>query len=463
MQATETKTEGLKREFDVVVPANEIDERINKRLEELKGQVNLPGFRPGKIPASMMKKRFGASVMGEVLEAAVGEATKQVLTDNAIRPAIQPQIEVKSFDEGKDLEYTIAVEVLPEIEKIDFATLELERMVTEPNEDDLKEALDRLAAGNKTSEPITGKRKSKSGDIVVIDFVGKVDGEEFAGGKADAYELELGSGSFIPGFEEQLTGAKAGDHVEVNVKFPDEYGAAELAGKDALFEVDVKEIRETTPGEINDELAKKAGLEDLDALKKAIGEEHDRELKNISRTRLKRNLLDMLSERYDFEVPEGMLKAEGDAIWAQFEEQRKAGRLDEAEFEGKSDDDIKAEFSEIAERRVRLALVLAEVGRENELQIGQDEINRALMNEARQYQGQEKLVFDYYKNNPEAMEALRGPLMEDKVVDFILELATISDRTVSREELLKDPDADDAEKVEEKPKKKRAAKKTKED
>ncbi len=454
MQVTETKSEGLTKEFQIVVPATDIVAQVDDRLEELKRTVRLPGFRPGKVPVSLMRKKFGQAVMGEVLERAVGEATQKTLTDRGIRPAAQPKVEVTSFEEGKDLEYTLTVESLPEIEAVNFDGLKLERLVAAPEDKEIDEALDRLAKSHKSSEPLAKSRKSKAGDILVIDFVGKIDGTEFAGGKAEDYSLELGTGTFIPGFEDQLTGVNVGDHVEVKVAFPENYGAAELAGKDAVFDVDVKEIREGKPAEIDDELAKKVGAENLEALKKGIREEHDRELKNVSRMRLKRALLDQLAESYSFDVPESMKSAETDAIWKQFEAQRKAERLDEKEFEGKSDDEIKEEFQSIAERRVRLALVLAEVGRTNNIQIGQEDINRALMSEARRYPGQERQVIEYYQKTPEAMEAIRGPLMEDKVVDFILEMADVTERSVSVEELLKDPDEDAEASAEKAPKKK---------
>jgi trigger factor len=445
MQVTETKNEGLKREFKIVVPAGDIDGQVNTRLEELKRTVRIPGFRPGKAPVSLMKKKFGPAVMGEVLEKAVGEATQKTLADRGIRPATQPKVEVNSFAEGTDLEYTLSVEALPEIELQDFHALELERMVAEPEESEIQSALERLANANKTSEPVSEDRPSQKGDILLIDFVGKIDGEAFPGGKAESYELELGTGTFIPGFEDQLTGVKAGAHVDVKVKFPEEYGAQELAGKDAVFEVDVKEIRQGKPAAIDDELAKKVGAENLEGLKKNIREEHERELKSLSRLRLKRKLLDALAEHYTFPVPEAMTEAETNAIWHQFEEQRKAGRLDMSEYEGKSDDEIKADLRGIAERRVRLALVLAEVGRTNDIQLGRDELNRALANEARRYPGHEKEVVEYYRKTPQALESLRGPLIEDKVVDFVIELAKVAEKKVTVAELLKDPDEEAAE------------------
>lgn len=464
MQVTETKTEGLKRDFKIVVPATDIENRITARLEQLSQTVRIPGFRPGKVPVSLLRKRYGPSVMGEVLERAVGETTVKAMTDHGVRPAMQPKVEITSFEEGKDLEYTMAVEVLPEIAPVDFSKIELERLTVDVEDSEIEDVLSRMAEANKVSEPVADKRAAEKGDVVVIDFVGKVDGKEFPGGKADGYHLDLGSGSFIPGFEDQLIGAKAGDHVAVNVTFPKEYGAAELAGKDAVFDVDVKELRSTKPATVDDDFAKKAGLENLDSLKKAIRDEQEREFKAISRMRLKRALLDALAEMYDFAVPESMAEAELDSIWSQFEEQRKQNPdAAKKEYGDKSDDDIKAEFRAIAERRIRLGLVLAEVGQANKIQVTQDDINRAIVAEARRYPGQEQKVVEYYKKTPEAMDALRAPLLEDRVVDFMLEMAKLTDRQVTREELLRDPDENDAEPPANSEAKKTPAKKAKKD
>ena len=456
MQITETKAEGLKREFKIVVPAAKIEEQVDNRLKELTHTVRMPGFRPGKVPASLLRKKYGQSVRGEVLERSIGESSSQTMTDRGLRPAMQPEIEIVSFDEGEDLEYTMVVELFPEIEPIDPAAITLEQLVAKADEETVEKTLQRLADAHKTSEVIASKRKSKTGDILLIDFVGRVDGEEFQGGKAESYLLELGSNSLIPGFEEQLVGAKAGEEVKVEVTFPEDYGAENLAGKAAVFDVSVRELRKSVAAAIDDDLAKKVGTENLEALRKAIGEDHDREFKNISRLRLKRALLDNLADTYSFEVPEGMVEREFEAIWKQIEEQRQAGsEADDPEDEGKSDDELKAEYRAISERRVRLGLLLVEVGRLNNLSVGREEVNRAIAAEARRYPGQEKAVFDYYRDTPEAMEAIRAPLMEDKVVDFILEMAEITERTVSVDELLAEPDEAEKAAAEGKPKKKR--------
>ncbi len=463
MQITETKSEGLSREFKVNLSAAEIAEKVDFRLQEIQRTAQLPGFRPGKVPVSVLKKRYGQAVLGEVLEKAIGDSSSQALTEKGVRPAMQPEIEVGEFEDGKDLEYTIAVETLPEITLADFSKIKLERLIPEGDAKEVEQALENLAKAHQTSEPITTKRKSKSGDIVSIDFVGSVDGTEFPGGKADDYPLELGSNSFIPGFEEQLIGVNAGDEIEVKVTFPDSYGAAELAGKDAVFKVTVKEIRETTPSAIDDELAKKAGMENLDKLKEAISQEQSREYVSLARSRVKRLLLDALNDAHEFEIPQKMVEGEFDTIWEQYQQQKTSGEGADAEEEDKTEDEQKEEFREIAGRRVKLGLLLAEVGRQNNIQIAQDDVNRAIMEEARRYPGQEEQVLAFYKQNPQALEGVTAPIYEEKVVDFILELADVTEKKVALPsfiEALEKENAEDAG-TEAKPKKKAAAPKKK--
>ncbi len=462
MQVTETKSEGLNRQFKVALPAKEIEEKISHRLQELAKTVRLPGFRPGKVPVSVLRNKYGPSVMGEVLERAVNDSSRQALAEKGLRPAMQPEIEITSFEDGQDLEYTIAVEVLPEITPVDFTKIKLERLVPNTNKAEIDSTLEILAKSNGSSAPVKDDRKSGDGDVLMIDFLGRVDGVEFAGGKADGYELTLGSGAFIPGFEEQLLGAKAGDKIEVKVKFPDNYGAADLSGKDAVFDVTVHELKETVPAAIDDELAKKLGMEDLDALRASIKEEKEREFNTMSKMTLKRELLNELADAHDFAVPAKLLEREFETIWAQFEEQRnnpEAG-TDPAD-EGKSDDEHKKEFREIAERRIRLGLLLSEIGRANNVEISQEDINRQLMTEARRQPGREKEVMDHYRNTPEAMEQLRAPVYEEKVVDFILEKAKITDRKATMDDLIKAMEADDETKPGAKAAPKKKAKKAK--
>ena len=437
MQVTETKSEGLSREFKVALPANEIEEKISHRLKELAQTAQMPGFRPGKVPVSVLRKKYGPSVLGEVLERAVNDSSQQALAEKGLRPAMQPQIEITSFEDGGDLEYTIGVELLPEIKPVDFSKIKLERLIPKTDDAAMEKTLADIAAAQGDSAAIKDDRETKTGDVLVIDFLGQVSGEEFAGGKAEGYELTLGSGTFIPGFEEQLIGVKVGDKIEVKVKFPDSYGAAELSGKDAVFDVTVNELKETVPSAIDDELAKKVGMENLEALKKSIREEQESKFNEMSRMILKRALLDELSAAHDFEIPEKLLDREFDTIWKQFEEQRKKDKDAGQGSEEKTDDEHKKDFREIAERRVRLGLLLSEVGRANNVQISQEDVNSQLMAEARRHPGREKEVMEHYKNNPEAMEELSAPLYEEKVVNFILEQASITEKTATKDELIK--------------------------
>tara|TARA_R110000868_G_scaffold16933_3_gene75063 strand:- start:943 stop:2397 length:1455 start_codon:yes stop_codon:yes gene_type:complete len=443
MQVTETKNEGLAREFKVVVPAAQIEEKVVAKLDEIKDQVRLPGFRPGKIPAKLLRQRYGQTVMGEVLETAVNENTGKVLNDNDLRPAVQPKIEVTSFEEGKDLEFEIVIEIIPAIEPMDFKKLTLTREVVELDDEKVNETLDRIAKAQGTTEPLARKRKSKKDDVVVIDFLGKIGGEAFEGGKAEDYELELGSNSFIEGFEDQLTGVNAGDELVVKVKFPEEYGSAELAGKDAEFDVTVKEIKEKKPAALDDELAKKLGQESFDSLKDAIRKDYGREYESVARQKMKRQLLDALAENHSFELPTSLVDNELEGIIGQIKQAREAGQEDD-ETKGKSEEELAAEFREIAERRVLLGLLLAEVGRKNDIQVTQEDVNKVLVAEAQKYPGQEQQVIEFYKNNPQALQGLQGPVYEDKVVDYIVELAKVEEKTVSVEDLLKPEEEDEA-------------------
>lgn len=467
MQVTETLAEELKREFTIVIPATEIDEKIDGRLEELSGQVNLPGFRPGKVPMSLLKQRFGKSVLGEVLEKAVTDSSSQIMSERSLRPAMQPKIEVTSFDEGKDLEYSMSVELLPDVTPMDFGKLEVERVKVLVPDQEVDEALGRIAESHKTSKPLSKPRKAKSGDVVVIDFKGTVDGEALPGMAAEDHHLELGSNQFIPGFEDQLIGVNADDDVEVKVTFPDTYGNDKLAGREAIFEVKVKAIEESVPAEIDDKLAEALGAENLEGLKSRVREQIEGEYAKVGRSRLKRELLDKLADGHDFAVPAGMVEVEFEGIWKQVEEERSKGELD-SEDAGKDDEELKSEYRAISERRVRLGLLLSEVGSSNNIDVTQEEVNQALFAEAQNYPGQEQQVFEYYKNTPEALGNLRAPIFEDKVIDFITDLAKVTERELTPDELRKEFEAESeaAEEAEskpaakKKPAKKAAAKKT---
>ena len=439
MQVTENSAEGLRHEFTIVLEASEIDRRMNDRLADISKTIRMKGFRPGKVPMSLVKKMHGQAILGEVLEKTVDETSRSMLDEKKLRPALQPKVEVKEFGEGKGLEYTMTVEVLPEIKIGDLGKLSVTRPVAEVPAGDVDEFIKHLAEGQKNFEAAPKTRKAAKGDAVVIDFVGSVDGVKFDGGAGEDFTLELGSGQFIPGFEDQLVGAKAGDKVDVNVTFPEQYQAEDLAGKAALFEVTVKEVKVAKPVTVDDAFAESMGLKDLAELKERAAEQLGRELKSLSRMRVKRNLLDALAAEYTFDVPAGMVDMEFEQIWHEFQhELEDEGRS--LEDEDLSEDELKAEYRSIAERRVRLGLVLSEIGQANNVEIKAEEINQAMAREARRYPGQEQAVFKYFRENPQALAQLRAPLYEDKVVDFILELAKVTDKTVTREELQAEPE-----------------------
>ncbi|MBL8644666.1 MAG: trigger factor [Rhodospirillaceae bacterium] len=440
MQITEKNASGLKREYNVVIAASIIEERMTARLTEVGKTVNLPGFRPGKAPMNLLRKRFGQSVMGEVLDKAINDTAQSVIAEKSLKPAMQPKIELVNFAEGKDLEFDVKVEVLPEIASPDFKKVELEKLTATVTDEEVTKALDEIVASNRTAKSIAENRKSKKGDVLLIDFVGKLNDVAFEGGTGFDTQLELGSGQFIPGFEDQLIGVVAGDKAIVKVKFPEDYGAKELAGKDAVFNVTVKEIQEYETPKLDDDFAKKLGEDSLESLKAKTRELIQQSYDRVSRMRLKRSLLDKLSDMETFAVPEGMVDAEFDAIWRQIEQAKASNQLDPEDAK-KSDDDLRKEYRAIAERRVRLGLLLSDVGQKNNISVTPEELGKAVMEQASRFRGQEQAVVNYYKNTPEALESLRAPVFEDKVVDFVLELAKVSSKQVSVEELQKDPDA----------------------
>jgi len=450
MQVKEIKSEGLKHELEVIVPANDIAKHVETRLLEVGKTVKIQGFRPGKVPMDILKQRYGRAVLGEVLETAVNDATKQVIEDKKLKPAMQPKIEVQEFDEGKDLKYKMELEVLPEFKVMDVKGMKLEKLVAKVDDKQIDEALERITAQHKGSKKIEGDRAAKTGDILIIDFHGhtKDDGVEHEGMHAHGSKLELGSGQFIPGFEEQLTGAKAGDKVEVNVTFPKEYGANDLAGREAIFDVDVKEIHEATDAVVNDEFAKELGFDDEKALRGAVENQLSRDFETHTNMKLKRQILDILDENHSFDLPESMQTAEYDGIVQQIEMERKQ---DPSNKEGDLTDDEKEELSAIAERRVRLGLVIADLGQANGVTVADQELQGAVIGEAQKYPGQEKMVFEYYQKNPQALEGLRAPLFEEKVVEIIIEGADVTEKSVSIEELTKEDEE------EFKPKKKKSS------
>jgi len=437
MQVTETNTSGLKREFKVVVPAGDLKAKVDTKLLELGQRVRLDGFRPGKVPMKELKRRYEKNVLGEVVSEAVNEGSHKLMHERNLRPAGQPKVEIVKLDADSDLEFSVALEIIPDIKPMDFKSVKLERVKVEVPDSEVDERLANLAKRQGGNEPAVDGHAAEKGDIVVINFVGKIDGTAFEGGSAEGHYLELGSGMFIPGFEDQLTGAKKGDSRVVKVTFPAEYANTELAGKPAEFDVTVTEVRTPKPSAVDDELAKALGLADVAELKKQTKERVEREYSQVARARLKRKLLDVLAENHDFTLPEGLVDIEFSAIWRQIEEDMKADRLDE-EDKGKSEDQLKNEYREIAVRRVKLGLLLSEVGRQNNIEVPQDELTRAVIAEARRYPGQEKQVVEFYQRSPEALNQLRAPLYEEKVVDFILEQAQVAERGVSPEQFAKE-------------------------
>jgi trigger factor len=478
MQVTETSADGLKREFRIVVPAGELEDKVVSRLDELGRTIRLPGFRPGKVPMQILRRRYGPSVLGEVVESTVQGSSEDTIREHNLRPALPPKVDIVSFSEGADLEYKMLVEILPEIPEPNFADLGIERLIVEVPEESVDAAIARIAEQQRKSEPV--ERPAQGGDIIVVDVEGRVDDREIPGASGKDRQIMLGSGSFIPGFEEQLIGAAAGEHRTVHVTFPEDYAATELAGKEAGFAVDVKEVRERVPVAIDDELGKAVGLESLAELRQEVRQQMERDYAMASRLRLKRALLDKLAERYDFAVPPGMVELEFNNIWAQHqaEQERQGGRGgddgteaapvsggaateaaapssegepaagEEAADAGAEvgaeggEESLKGEYNKIAERRVRLGLLLAEVGRSNNITVTQEEINQAITREVRRHPGYERQALDFYRQNPEAVANLRAPIFEDKVVDFIVELAKVDERRVTPQELLALPDPD---------------------
>ncbi len=548
MKVTETSADGLKREFKITVPASELEDQVARRLGEIGRTVRIPGFRPGKVPLPLLRKRFGGAVRGEVLESAVQDSSTEAISERNLRPALPPRYEMVSAAEGADLEYTMSVEVLPEMPEPDFSSLSLEKLVAQVPEEDVEKALARMAEAQRKSEPV--ERPAESGDILVADTVGRIGDGEIPGSRGEGRQIELGAETLLPGFTEQLVGIGAGETREVKVAFPADYGNPDMAGKEGVFEVAVKEVRQRLPAAIDDALATEMGLENLAELRQEIRQRMQRDYDNVARQRLKRALLDKLAANYDFPVPPGMVEMEFNSIWAQYQGEKEArqaqqtaaetqqvltraeealaalrgaeGPLDaaaviapeesalegaaerspasaeaarppehepahepssehaishpgaveepidaaaivapeETALEGASDSEpaaapadeeeekAKVEFRQVAERRVRLGLLLAEVGRNANINVTQEELNQALTQEARRHPGYERQVIDYYRNNPDALANLRAPIFEEKVVDFIVELAKPTERNVTPQELMSGGEPESAESAE---------------
>lgn len=452
MEVIEKTAEGLERKFTVKVPAAELDAKLNARLADVKGKVHLKGFRKGKAPLPFLKKMYGKGMMSEILQEIVNETSYKAFTDRDLKPATTPHPHLTSdidaiIDGRADLEYDVHAEVLPIFEPMSVDGVKLKRPVAEVAEDEVDEQVKKIAEANREYEPRKTTEKAKDGDMVVIDFVGSVDGKEFAGGKGEDHSVVIGSNSLIKGFEDQLVGAKAGSDIEVKVTFPEDYGSAALNGKEAHFAVKVKEVKAPKDVEINDDFAKKLGLEDLADLKKRVRDRIETEHKSMSRSHVKRALLDKLDAGHDFDLPKSMVDAEFNQIWAQVQNAER-----DEEDKGKTEDELKEEYRRIAVRRVRLGLVLAEIGRRADVQVPSDQLQRAVQEQAlreAQYfamQGQKVTpqdVLKFYQQNPQALAQIRAPLFEERVVDFILEKADVTDKKVSKEDLMKDPDGEE--------------------
>ena len=445
MQIVEKSGEGLSRVYGVTVPAADLAERLDARITEITPQLNIKGFRPGKVPPAHVRRVHGKALMAELVEQTITETTQKVLEENKLRPAgepdLKPEGDLQDVVDGKaDLSFEIALEIMPEFDPVDPATLELVRPVYKPGDDEVDEALAELAKQNRSFEPRTGKTvKAKDGDQVTIDFVGKIDGEAFEGGSAEGAQLVLGSGSFIPGFEDQLVGAKPDTDVLVKVTFPEDYQAAHLAGKEAEFEVKVTAVSAPVDTVADDAFAEKLGIESLDKLKGLLRDNIEQQYVAASRCKLNPPLLDALDTKHDFPLSPKMVEAEFAAIWTQVQ-QDKAQESLPPEDADKTDEQLESEYRKIAERRVRLGLVLAENGRVNNVQVTEQELLEAMRQEAMRYGPQAQQVFDMFRQNPNAQAQLRAPIFEDKVVDLIVEKAKVEDKDVSKDELMAEDD-----------------------
>jgi trigger factor len=444
MQVTETLADGLKREYRVVVPASDLDAKVSARLDELKGRVRINGFRPGKVPVAHLKRVYGKAVMEETINETVREANASIVSDHGYKLAMEPKVttegEVNAVVEGKaDLAYSVAIEILPKIELADFSAIALEKLAAEVTDEEVDAAVARIVEANRPFVAKGDGAKAETGDKVMVSFKGTIDGNPFEGGTGDDIAVELGSKSFIPGFEEQLAGVAAGETRTVKATFPENYLNKELAGKEATFEVVAKSIEAPGTVTLDDAFAKSLGMDSLDKLKDAVRDRITREHTAESRRKVKRALLDALDERHKFDLPPTLVEEEFANVWRTVESDLKAQNRTFAD-ENTTEEAARAEYRGIAERRVRLGLVIAEIGARNDIKVTDDEMNRSLVERARQFPGQEQQIWDYYRKSPEAVASLRAPLYEEKVVDFLLELVKATEKTVSREELYRDDD-----------------------
>ncbi|WP_127143476.1 trigger factor [Pelagibacterium montanilacus] len=445
MNVTETVNEGLRRQLDVTIPSTVLSSRLDEKLQDVKGKVQIKGFRPGKVPLSHLKKVYGRSVMSEVMQEAINDTVAKTLEERSEKAAAQPEIDLSDdqavinrvLDGEEDLSFSVSYEVLPPVSLMDFKSIKIEKPVVAIKDEDVDKELDTFFKNNRGYEDKGDGAVVADGDRVGISFVGKIDGEPFEGGSADHTHLIVGSGQFIPGFEEQLVGIKKGEEKTIKVTFPTDYQNEDLAGKDAEFEIKMLHVDGPKADvELNDEFAKSIGLEDLAALRKAITDQMEAQLDSLSKQRTKRLVLDALDDGHKFDVPEKLVEAEFNAIWNRVKhEVEHHGKTFESE--GTTEDKAREDYRKIAERRVRLGLVVAEIGNTNEITVSDEEHQQALVNEVRRFQGQEQQVYDYYRKNPQALASLRAPIFENKVIEYVTELATVTEKPVEREELVR--------------------------
>jgi trigger factor len=435
MQITAKEQSGLSHSFHVVVPAKDVEAQMETELQSISKKVKMPGFRPGKVPMAVLKQKYSKDVMGDVLQSTVAKATQDVVEQKKLRPALQPDVKITSFEEGSDLAFDITVEVMPEVPAIDFSKITVDELTYEIPETEVAEGLTRLAKTRQHTHAHDGA--AEMGHVVKIDFLGKKDGVPFDGGAGKGFQLELGSNQFIPGFEEQLVGMKVGDERTISVNFPKQYHSASLAGAAATFDVTVHEVLRLHAPDVDDKLAESLGFKDLENLRGAVRQQIDFAYKGAARSKAKKQLFDALDEVANFEIPQGMLKLENESIMKQVADAKKAG---DPELKDKSDADLKEEYEAISERRVRLGILLSDVARSNNLQITREELSAAVMSQARNYPGEEDKVFEFYRKNPQQVDELRGPILEEKSVDFILSKVTRKPKAVTIEELMKEDD-----------------------
>lgn len=439
MEVKELKSKGLKREFSITIGFDDLNGKKLKKLQDIASKAKIDGFRPGKVPTAHIEKLYGQSVMVEVIEERVSEASQSVLKDRDLRAAVKPDVKLnidmnEVIDNNKDLVFIMNCEVLPEIEITDFSKIKLDKPVSKPKEKDIKDALEYLAKQNKSFKEASGKIKSKDGDQVTLDYIGKIDDIAFNGGTANDANLVLGSKSFIDNFEDQLVGLKKGDKKLVKVKFPDNYQSPELAGKKATFDVEIKKVSKAQESKVNDDLAKSLGMDNLEALKKNLKERIQQDFDSAARMKLKDSLLDVLEKKHKFELPESMVNQEFDQMWSQLQQQLEQQKKELKDLE-LSEKEIRKNYTEISEKRVCTGLLIAEIGKQNNIQLEDKDINKALQMEMQRYPGQEREILDYYQKNQDAIRQLTAPIFEDKVIDFILDKVVLKDIKVSREDL----------------------------